>query len=64
MRGRAARLLAVFSMVLLSFALGACGSNISLIPAAAPGTYIIPITATGATTNISHSANLTLIVTP
>jgi hypothetical protein len=64
MRGRGVRLLAVLSTVLLSIALGACSSNVSLIPAAAPGTYVIPITATGATTNLSHSASLTLTVTP
>jgi hypothetical protein len=64
MGGRSVRFLAVLSTVLLSLALGACGSNVSLIPATAPGTYILPITATGSATNLIHAANLILTVTP
>jgi hypothetical protein len=63
-RGRGVRSLAALSTILLSFALGACASNVSLIPAAAPGTYFIPVTATGAASNLTHSANLILTVTP
>jgi len=33
-------------------------------PSAAPGTYTLPITATGTTTGISHTAQVTLTVTP
>ena len=33
------------------------------VPSAAPGTYTIPVTATGATTGITHTVPLTLIVT-
>jgi hypothetical protein len=42
-----------------------CASSIiTPIPSAAPGTYTIPITATGASSNIAHTANLTLQITP
>jgi hypothetical protein len=45
--------------------LTACGPNvITPIASAAPGTYAVPITATGASTGASHSATLTLIITP
>ena len=33
-------------------------------PSAAPGTYTLPITATGTTTGISHTAQVTLTITP
>lgn len=49
----------------LSGTLLGCGANIiTPVPAAAPGTYTIPITATGAATGISHTASLTLQITP
>jgi hypothetical protein len=46
-------------------ALASCGGNvITAIPSAAPGTYIIPVTATGAATGLTHTVQLTLTVTP
>jgi hypothetical protein len=45
--------------------LSACGANvITPIDSTPPGTYTIPIAATGATTGVSHTTNLTLTVTP
>jgi hypothetical protein len=42
-----------------------CGPSIILPPpSVAAGTYTIPINATGATTGLSHTATLTLAVTP
>jgi hypothetical protein len=49
----------------LPVGLTGCGSNvITPVPSAAPGIYTIPITATGATTGLTHSTQLTLTVTP
>jgi hypothetical protein len=51
----------------MTFALVGCGNDIFPydIPASvAPGTYTIPITATGNVTGISHTAQLVLTVTP
>jgi hypothetical protein len=51
----------------LSLALAGCGQLIisaEIPPSVAPGTYIIPITATGSVSGISHTAQLTLQVTP
>ena len=46
-------------------ALTSCGGSIIIpIPSAGPGIYTIPITATGATTGLIHTAQLTLVVTP
>jgi hypothetical protein len=54
--------LAVFSVAL---GLGGCGaSQIVPIPSAAPGTYAISITATGAASGLSHATQLTLTLTP
>jgi hypothetical protein len=45
--------------------LAGCGGDvISPVPSAAPGTYIIPVTATGALTGRTHTAQLTLTVSP
>jgi hypothetical protein len=63
-RGRGVRSFAALSTILLSFALGACARNVSLIPAAAPGTYVISIGAVAAASNVAHTVNLTLTVTP
>ena len=66
-RTRIRLLLLLFSLIPASFALGGCGEIIypyDVPPSAAPGTYTIPITATGAATGITHTANLTLTVTP
>ena len=67
-RNRRPRLfLLLLAMLPLSLALAGCGEIIFPYdppPSAAPGTYIIPITATGATTNITHNAQLTLVITP
>ena len=38
--------------------------RITLLPSAAPGIYAIPIAATGTTSGLVHSAQLTLTVTP
>lgn len=57
----------VLALLPLSLALAGCGEIIlpaEIPPSVAPGTYIIPITATGAVSGISHSAQLTLQVTP
>jgi hypothetical protein len=51
-------LLAAFSMTALT--LSGCGSLIYPLPSATPGTYTIPITATGASTGLTHAAVLTL----
>jgi hypothetical protein len=55
-------LLAVFSMAALT--LSGCGSLIYPLPSAQPGTYTIPITATGASTGLTHTAQLTLTISP
>lgn len=62
------RLLALLLALLpLSLTLSGCTTIIDAYdppPFAAPGTYTIPITATGAATHLSHTANLTLTITP
>jgi hypothetical protein len=62
--GLFARLALLAMPVLLSLGLGSCAREVSLVPAAAPGTYIIPITAKGTTSNLAHTANLTLTIAP
>ena len=58
-------LLAVILTLPTALLITACDSSvITPIPAAAPGTYTIPITATGATTGIAHTTNLILQITP
>jgi hypothetical protein len=60
-------LVALLAILPLSLALAGCGEIIipaDIPPSVAPGTYVIPITATGATTGVSHTAQLTLQVTP
>jgi hypothetical protein len=48
-----------------ALALNGCGGNqIAPVPSAAPGTYIIPVTATATTTGLIRTAQLTLTVTP
>jgi len=57
----------LLALLPLSLALSGCGEIIlpySVPPFATPGTYTIPITATGANTHISHTANLTLTIAP
>ena len=57
--------LLALSALPIALALTSCAANqITPVAAVAPGTYTIPITATGATTGISHSTTLTLVVTP
>lgn len=61
--------LLMFALAVLpvSLALAGCGELIisaEIPPSVAPGTYTIPITATGAVSGISHTAQLTLQVTP
>jgi len=49
----------------LPIAVIGCGSSvITPLPSAAPGIYTIPITATGTTTGLTHTAQLTLTATP
>jgi hypothetical protein len=55
-------LLAAFFMAALTLA--GCGSLIYPLPSAVPGTYTIPITATGASTGLTHTAQLTLTISP
>jgi hypothetical protein len=55
-------LLAAFSMAALT--LSGCGSLIYPLPSAVPGTYTIPITATGASSGLTHTAQLTLTISP
>jgi hypothetical protein len=60
-------LLLVLALLPLALPLAGCGFvTVPYVPAQAtpPGTYIIPITATGVTTGITHTAQLTLVVTP
>ncbi|MGA1984423.1 MAG: hypothetical protein ABSG84_18385, partial [Acidobacteriaceae bacterium] len=47
-----------------SLTLSGCGSLVYPLPSAAPGTYTIPITATGASTGLTHAAQLTLTIAP
>jgi len=62
------RLLALLLALLpLSLALSGCTDIIDAYdppPSAVPGTYTIPIIATGAATHVIHIANLTLTITP
>lgn len=68
LRGRTRRrlsLLLAVSLASLPLFLGGCGSSIiAPVPSAAPGTYTIPIVATGASTGLTHTASLALTVTP
>ena len=62
------RLLAL-TLAALPLALTLTGCTTIIVPytppsSAAPGTYTLPITTTGTTTGISHTAQITLIVTP
>jgi hypothetical protein len=66
-RTRLRLLLVLFALIPASLTLTGCGEIIypyDVPPSAAPGTYTIPITATGATTGITHTANLTLTIMP
>jgi len=54
---------ALLASVLLSSSTG-CTTVAIPINRVAPGTYVVPITATDPATGLSHSVNLTLIVTP
>jgi parallel beta-helix repeat protein len=59
--------LLLFALIPASLTLAGWGEIITpydVPPSASPGTYIIPITATGAATGIAHTASLTLTVTP
>ena len=59
------QLMLTVSVIALIVSLGGCGtSQITPVPSAAPGTYTIPITATGATSGATHTAQLELIVQP
>jgi hypothetical protein len=56
--------LAAVSVASLGLALGGCGSNvITPVASTAPGTYTIAVVATGDTTGVTHTAQLTLTVT-
>jgi hypothetical protein len=56
--------LLVFASLLIPVVVGGCGRVVTPIPSAAPGVYTIPITATGSSSGITHTAQLTLTVTP
>jgi hypothetical protein len=56
-----------FALIPASLIFTGCGEIIypyDVPPSATPGTYTIPITATGASTGLAHTAQLTLIITP
>jgi uncharacterized membrane protein len=40
-----------------------CGNIVYTMNTVAPGTYVIPITATDSSTQVTHATNLTLVVT-
>jgi len=62
---RAALLPLFLTLTALPLALTGCGSSvITPVPGTLPGTYALTITGTGATTGITHSTQLTLVVTP
>ncbi len=56
-------ILIVLAAALSLSTLSGCTNIFYPLTPVAPGTYTIPITATDASSNISHTANFTLIVT-
>lgn len=62
------RLLSVtLALVCLMGVVSGCGHKdtaTNVPPSAAPGVYVVPVTATGTTTGIAHTAQLTLTITP
>jgi hypothetical protein len=65
-RSRVGLVVLAVAGVCLTLALSGCGSEIlpfNIPQSTPPGTYTIPVTATGAATGVSHTANLTLTVT-
>ena len=62
-RGRRRGLIVLVAGMLLTAATG-CTTIVFPVNRVAPGTYVIPITETDPGTQIAHSANLTLVVTP
>jgi hypothetical protein len=62
-RSRALLLTLAIITLPMALALGGCGDIILPPPSTAPGTYTIPITATGNTTGLTHTAQLTLTIT-
>lgn len=66
-RTRLRLFLLLFALIPTTIALSGCGEIIYPYdppPSAAPGTYTIPITATGAVSHLAHAASLTLQITP
>jgi hypothetical protein len=63
-RRRRLRVLLAVMVIPAVLGLSSCGNSITLLPSAAPGTYAIPIAATGTTSGLVHSSQLTLTVTP
>jgi len=64
-RPRATLSLVLLAIACLAFAFTGCGSSvITPVPGTPPGTYTITITGTGTTTGVTHTAQLTLTVTP
>jgi len=64
-RPRVTVLLFLLALTTLPLAFIGCGSSvITPVPGTLPGTYTILITGTGATTGVTHTAQLTLVVTP
>lgn len=62
---RLSLILLAFLALPLALTLASCGGSvITPVPGVAPGTYTIPITATAVSTGLTHTAQLTLTVTP
>ena len=61
-------LLLLLALLPLTLTLGGCSvvtiPTVSSLSSVVPGTYTIPITATGASTGLAHTVQLTLTVTP
>jgi parallel beta-helix repeat protein len=61
-------LLLLLALLPMTLTLGGCGvvtiPTVPRLSSVAPGTYTIPITATGAGTGLTHTTQLTLTVTP
>jgi hypothetical protein len=66
-RRRRVRVLVMVAVMTMPLALllGGCGSSeITPVASAAPGVYAIPVTATGVSSGVTHTAQLMLTVTP
>ena len=57
-------LLAIFAALAVLFTSAGCTNVSYAVNRVAPGTYVIPITATDPNTQFTHSTDLTLVITP